>query len=188
MTYDTMTGGVQGAPQAQAAPPIPPLPQTAGAATGQAQSGATGTGTLTPDQARQQVQQAAENLRTALEAQIAGRAAAGQAGTTQPPFSPGRDRNDIPREVIPIVGIVMSMVAAMVIGTPIARAVARMLDRRSESTTVKAGDVVPQIRRLQESVDAMAIELERISEAQRFTAKLMAEKVPALAGVESKRS
>ncbi len=185
MTYDTMTDGVQAAPQAPA-PPIPPLPQTAGAPTGQA-AATTGTGTLTPDQARQQVQQAAENLRVALEGQIAGRAAAGQAGTTQPPFPPGRDRNDIPDEVIPIVGIVMSMMAAMVIGYPIARAVARMIDRRSESATVKAGDVVPQIRQLQESVDAMAIELERISEAQRFTAKLMAEKVPALGGGEPRR-
>lgn len=187
MTYDTMTDGVQGTPQAPT-PPIPPLPRTAGAATGQAPAGATGTGALTADQARQQVQQAAENLRTALEGEIAGRAGGGQAITIQPPFPPGRDSNDIPPEVIPIVGIVMSMVAAMVIGTPIARAVARMIDRRSESATVKAGDVVPQIRQLQESVDAMAIELERISEAQRFTAKLMAEKVPALSGGEPKRA
>ncbi len=186
MTYDTMTDGVQGAAQAPAAPKIPPLPQTPGAATGQAR--ATGTGALTPDQAREQMQQAAENLRAALEGQAAARTAAGQAGTTQPPFLPGRDRNDIPDEVIPIVGIVMSMMAAMVIGFPIARAMARRIDRRSEAATVKAGDVVPQIRHLQESVDAMAIELERISEAQRFTAKLMAEKAPALAAGEQRRA
>ena len=37
-------------------------------------------------------------------------------------------------------------------------------------------DLTPQIRQLQDSVDAMAIELERISEGQRFTAKLLAER------------
>jgi hypothetical protein len=100
-----------------------------------------------------------------------------QAVVLQPPPMP---REQIPQEVIPLVGIVMSMVALMVIGHPIARAIARAMDRRGERGVIKAAEVAPQIRQLQDSVDAMAIELERISEAQRYTAKLMSERVSAL--------
>jgi hypothetical protein len=46
--------------------------------------------------------------------------------------------------------------------------------------SVRAADLQPQIRQLQESIDTMAVELERISEAQRFQAKLMSERAHAL--------
>jgi hypothetical protein len=36
----------------------------------------------------------------------------------------------------------------------------------------------PRLEQLQQSVDAIAIEVERIAEAQRFTAKLLAERAP----------
>lgn len=100
-----------------------------------------------------------------------------QAVVVQPP---PRQRNDIPPEVIPLVAIVMVMVVAMVVGHPIARAIGRVIERRGERGMLKAADVAPQIRQLQESVDTMAIEIERISEAQRFQAKLMAERAGAL--------
>ena len=107
---------------------------------------------------------------------IAGAQGAGQAtaGTLQPPF---RETSPIPQEFIPIVGIVFSMLAAIVIGFPIARALGRVIERRGQAGVMKAADVAPQLRQLQESVDAMSIELERIGEAQRFTAKLMSERV-----------
>ena len=41
---------------------------------------------------------------------------------------------------------------------------------------MRAADLQPQIRQLQESIDTMAVELERISEAQRFQARLMSER------------
>ena len=37
-----------------------------------------------------------------------------------------------------------------------------------------------RLRRLEEAVDAIAVEVERISEGQRFTTKLLAERVPEL--------
>jgi hypothetical protein len=51
-----------------------------------------------------------------------------------------------------------------------------MIERRADTTTLRAQDVTVQLRALQDSVDTMAIELERISESQRFQAKLLAER------------
>jgi hypothetical protein len=44
-----------------------------------------------------------------------------------------------------------------------------------------------RLAQLQDSVDAIAVEVERIAEAQRFTAKLLAERTPDFAG-EPQRS
>ena len=63
-----------------------------------------------------------------------------------------------------------------VVGFPLARAFGRRIDRKTELQAVAVPDLTPHIRQLQDSVDAMAIELERISEGQRFTAKLLADK------------
>ena len=41
---------------------------------------------------------------------------------------------------------------------------------------------------LQQAVDAIAIEVERLSEGQRFAAKLLAENVPVVASIPGKRS
>lgn len=112
-------------------------------------------------------------------AALAGAQGVGQttAGTLQPPF---RETSPIPQEVIPLVGIVFTMLALTVIGLPIARAIGRVIERRGQAGVMKAADVAPQLRQLQDSVDAMSIELERIGEAQRFTAKLMSERVAEL--------
>jgi hypothetical protein len=68
------------------------------------------------------------------------------------------------------------MVAFCVVGFPLARAFARLMDRKAQMKSMPSADLTPQIRQLQDSVDAMAIELERISEGQRFTAKLLADR------------
>jgi hypothetical protein len=91
-----------------------------------------------------------------------------------PPYR--NNNNDIPPEVIPLVGMVMGTVMAIVLGYPIIRFIIKMIERRADTTTLRAQDVTAQLRALQDSVDTMAIELERISEAQRFQAKLSAER------------
>jgi hypothetical protein len=116
-------------------------------------------------------------------------AGGGQQGTPiilQPP--PYRDNDEIPDEVIPLVGMVLGILMTVIIFFPIARAIGRAIDRRTDRSLVKVADVAPQLRNLQESVDAMAIELERISEAQRFTAKLMANKPQELGAGERGRT
>lgn len=104
-----------------------------------------------------------------------GTGSAGEAIVVQPPPAVYRN-DDIPDEVIPLVGMTLGILMAMVILFPIARAIGRWIDRRTDKSLVKVADVAPQLRQLQESVDAMSIELERIGEAQRFQARLMAER------------
>ena len=48
--------------------------------------------------------------------------------------------------------------------------------KRTDNKNVPIGDVSERLLQLQQSVDAIAIEVERIAEAQRFTARLEAER------------
>ena len=128
------------------------------------------------DQARQAVRDAASQVRAA--AQPAPPAAPGNqpvlAGTTVP-------RAEYPQEPIPPQAVDISIaffvtVAVCVIGFPLSRAFGRLLDRRAQRPAVTAPDVTPQLSQLQESVDALAIEMERMSEGQRFTSRLLSER------------
>ena len=84
--------------------------------------------------------------------------------------------NLIPPQVAEISLAFFFTVAFIIVGWPLARAFARRIDRKSENMQVKGANIEPQLRQLQESIDAMAIEIERISEGQRFTSKLIAER------------
>jgi hypothetical protein len=80
---------------------------------------------------------------------------------------------DIPRELIPIV--MFTMIPITIIGAPIARAIARRIERG----TSKPGDQLPsdlgaRLERMEQGIDAIALEVERIAEGQRFTSTLLA--------------
>lgn len=97
----------------------------------------------------------------------------------------------IPEEAL-ILGVTFFiMVAVIVIGLPLARAFARRLDRRSV-TPALGPEVAAQIGRIEQAVDTIAIEVERISEAQRYIAKLQAERLgggePAVGGLPRGRA
>jgi hypothetical protein len=62
--------------------------------------------------------------------------------------------------------------AVMVIGWPIARAFGRRIEGRGGQATAPDPGVADQLQRIEQAVDAMAIEVERISESQRFMTKL----------------
>jgi hypothetical protein len=62
--------------------------------------------------------------------------------------------------------------AVMVIGWPIARAFGRRIEGRGGQAAAPDPGVADQLQRIEHAVDAMAIEVERISESQRFMAKL----------------
>ena len=68
-----------------------------------------------------------------------------------------------------IVGMVASLAAVGVVTT-------RVLLRRKPPTPLPDGQIEERLERLQQSVDAIAIEVERVAEAQRFSAKLLAER------------
>jgi hypothetical protein len=49
------------------------------------------------------------------------------------------------------------------------------MDRRSAQAPAASPELTSQLRQLQQSVEAVAIEVERISEAQRYSARLLSE-------------
>jgi hypothetical protein len=67
-----------------------------------------------------------------------------------------------------------AMVATIAVGAPLARAFARRMDR--DGAAKISPDVTSRLERIEQAVDAVAIEVERISEGQRFTTKLLTER------------
>jgi Sec-independent protein translocase protein TatA len=88
--------------------------------------------------------------------------------TGQPPVDM---RNIIPPQAVDIAIGFFITVAVMVVGWPISRALGRRLDRGGNRAAVDAG-TSEQLQRIEQSVEAIAIEVERISEAQRYMARL----------------
>ena len=70
--------------------------------------------------------------------------------------------------MIPITAIIM---AGMY---PLLRAYGKKLER-SASTAAIPPEVSARLERIEQAVDAIAVEVERISEGQRFTTKLLSE-------------
>jgi hypothetical protein len=91
----------------------------------------------------------------------------GAAGT----MMPGAMNDLIPPQAVEIAVGFFVMCAVMVIGWPISRALGRRLERRGEQRPVSPA-VAEQLQRIEQAVEAMSIEVERISESQRFMAKL----------------
>ena len=58
--------------------------------------------------------------------------------------------------------------------------VAKWMFFRRTPKVVRSDKEDERLRRIEEAVDAIAVEVERISEGQRFTTKLLAERVPEL--------
>jgi hypothetical protein len=77
---------------------------------------------------------------------------------------------------IPILAIACAPIIA--IGVPIARAYARRLEAKPATASVPH-DMAARLQRMEQAIDSIAVEVERISEGQRFTTKLLAERVPA---------
>jgi hypothetical protein len=73
--------------------------------------------------------------------------------------------------LIPITGIIASVI--IVIGLPIVRAYARRLESMPNSVPP---DLTARLQRMEQAIDSIAVEVERISEGQRFTTKLLAER------------
>ena len=66
-------------------------------------------------------------------------------------------------------------IAIVVVGTPFVRALARRWDRESIAPRVPS-EVMARLERMEQAIDAMAVEMERVSEGQRFMTKLLAER------------
>ena len=64
-----------------------------------------------------------------------------------------------------------AMVVAIVIGRPMVKAIQAKESKRPQVPT----EVMSRLERIEQAVDAIAVEVERISEGQRFTTKLLSE-------------
>src|SRR5689334_6824635 len=94
--------------------------------------------------------------------------------TTQPPYFP--QQPTIPAGAMDIaIGFFVTCVV-VVIGWPISRALGRRFERRGQTPLLDAS-VADQLQRIEQAVESVAIEVERISESQRFLARLQ-EKSP----------
>jgi hypothetical protein len=149
------------APQVPAAPPIPQSPPVTGVV-------------VTPDGRRIVIGDARHPVAT-----VTGRG----------------DRQDVqfyapnvPPEIVIIAVSFFIMLIFVAVGMPLARAYARRMDRqgvRAESSHFPT-DVSDRIERIEQAVEAIAIEVERVSEGQRFTTKLLSElKAPAVLAAAS---
>lgn len=77
-----------------------------------------------------------------------------------------------PEIVVPIGAFATAIILA--IGVPMARAYARRMDAESKNPRVPM-EVTGRLERIEQSLEAVAIEVERISEGQRFTTRLLSE-------------
>jgi hypothetical protein len=99
----------------------------------------------------------------------------GRDGATQTiTIPPNTFNNVVPQQVVDISIAFFLTMAFIIVGFPLARAFARRMDRRGGSAQV-SNEVSSQLAHLNQSVDAIALEVERISEGQRFTTRLLSE-------------
>lgn len=80
----------------------------------------------------------------------------------------------IPPQAVDISIAFFVTMAVIIIGFPLARAFARRMDRRPGQAQI-SNEVSAQLSQLTQAVDAIALEVERISEGQRFTTRLLSE-------------
>ena len=71
--------------------------------------------------------------------------------------------------------IMFSSIPVIVIGLPLARAFAKRMEQEPPSTSIPP-EVMLRLERMEHALDTIAVEVERISEGQRFTTKLLSER------------
>ncbi len=70
-----------------------------------------------------------------------------------------------------------TMVAIIFVGTPLARAYARKIGNQAVQPPVSL-ELQQRLEHMEQAIDSIAVEVERISEGQRFTTKLLADRQP----------
>ncbi len=81
-----------------------------------------------------------------------------------------------PEYLIPITFFLTT--AFVIVAFPLARAKARSLDRGAAQLKVPL-ELSQRLERIEQAIDSIAVEVERISEGQRFTTKLLSERANA---------
>jgi len=81
-------------------------------------------------------------------------------------------------DILVPLGIFLIVTSGIVL-FPIARALARRLDRQSLAPSAPSG-LTERLHHMEQAIDAIAVEVERISEGQRFTTKLLSDRQQSL--------
>jgi len=121
------------------------------------------------EQLRQQIQDAIRAAREAAEQ------ARTEAVVAQPPPLPQFPVDRGPPENVMILIIVLAaLTAGVLILRPIFKALGSRLERRGEQPAA-IPDFAPRMDRMEQAIEAIAVEVERISEGQRYVTKQMHE-------------
>ncbi|MEO8619532.1 MAG: hypothetical protein ABI625_00625 [bacterium] len=106
---------------------------------------------------------------------------AGRVQTSQPPF-PGF--NNSPRERALNNMVPIAIVFTLFVLAPIAVSIARMFWKRGSLPKSAPGavDNTQRLERMEQAIDSIAIEIERVSEGQRFVTRLMSDRQAAALG------
>jgi hypothetical protein len=80
----------------------------------------------------------------------------------------------IPPEAVELSEMFFLMIAVIALGIPLISAITRRWERPAIPANTSP-DITARLERIEQAVEAVAIEVERIAEAQRFSAKLMVE-------------
>ena len=72
--------------------------------------------------------------------------------------------------------MLLPAIVITVLGLPLVRVLARRLDRRDTAGAPALAKIEERLGRLEAGVDSIAVEIERISEGQRFTTRLLTDR------------
>ena len=78
-------------------------------------------------------------------------------------------------EILPFAFAFASLAVGASIVLPLVRAWAKRLEKRGDVHAIPS-EVSSRLERMEQAIDSIAVEVERISEGQRFTTKLLSDK------------
>lgn len=77
--------------------------------------------------------------------------------------------------VVPIAFFLTAIILS--IGIPLVRGIVRRWDRKASAPSLPL-DTAARLERIEQAIDAMSVEVERIAEGQRFVTRLMTDRAP----------
>jgi hypothetical protein len=80
-----------------------------------------------------------------------------------------------PDEILPFAFAFAALIVGAKIVLPVVRAFAKRVERRADAPHLPT-EMTSRLERMEQAIDSIAVEVERISEAQRFTTKLLSDK------------
>jgi hypothetical protein len=122
------------------------------------------------------LERAADRMEERVEEMDTGESDQSQVVTVsgQPTIPPWLNEGRLPDGVMDLaIGFFITCVV-IAIGVPLARAFARRMDRKHPAPAAPM-EVTTRLDRIEQAVDAIALEVERVSEGQRFTTKVLSE-------------